>query len=192
MGQFLAIFLINLSFLTVYQTKDSVSYDIVRLPGALVKGKVLKYDDSLQALIFYNIKTRDTDVIYMELIDFLYYNSLDSSQMDTLFESFQKYRVGKILFSSDKKLVFWDKKFNKLVTFYYPEFLNFEDYSKVLFKNILFNPVLYLSLSFFSLLMCISLVLSGDLMNGLIFLVLMFFTFWSFLFLKSKIKGNGK
>ncbi len=190
MVQVFVTFLINLSIFCGF--KDSTSYDIVQLPDCSVKGNVLGYNDSLQALIFFNVQTRDTDIIGLELINFLYYNSLDSSQLDTLFESFNKFRVGKILFRTDKKIVFWDRKFNKLVTYYYPEFLNFENYSKILFKNILFNSVLYLSLSFFSLLMFVSLLLSGDFMNAIIFLVLMGFSIWSFLFLKSKISSNGK
>lgn len=190
MAHYFIVFLINLSILNFNVLKDSVPYDIVQLPGSIVKGRVLGYNDSLQALIFFNVRTADTDEIDLELINFLYYNSLPSSKLDTLFDSFYKFRVGKILFKSDKKLVFWDRRFNKIAVFYYPDFLNLENYSQIFFKNILFNPLIYLSLSFFSLLMAISLLLSGDGVNALIFLILMLFTIWSFMFLKSKIKGN--
>ncbi len=190
MAHYFIVFLINLSILNFNVLKDSVPYDIVQLPGSIVKGRVLGYNDSLHALIFFNVRTADTDEIDLELINFLYYNSLPSSKLDTLFDSFYKFRVGKILFKSDKKLVFWDRRFNKIAVFYYPDFLNLENYSQIFFKNILFNPLIYLSLSFFSLLMAISLLLSGDGVNALIFLILMLFTIWSFMFLKSKIKGN--
>ncbi len=165
--------------------KDTTLPDYLILPASQIKGKFLYYNDTLDAVFFYNIKTKDTDIVAFSEIKAFYYNTLPAQDYDTLFVTFGKiFLRGKIIFKSPKYLVFWDSQKASLIKVKPPDFLNHQDID----KSLLYNGFVYLTTSFYGLMMSLSLYFSRDLYNSLLFLFLMLTSLWAFFFIKSKIK----
>ena len=168
-----------------YANQDS-SIDVITFKQYSIRGKFLRYVDSSQVIYFYNMVTGDTDIVYLERVNLLFYDTLKKSNYDTLYTSFKHYLVGKIFYKSPERLVFWDSNLKRIQVIYYPDFLNFYNNSDR--NSLIFNPMFYSSMSFLSLIFSISLLLSNDIINSLIFLLLSIFALWAFFYLKTKIR----
>ncbi len=168
-----------------YKPTDTTMPDIIILQQSKLKGQFLDYIDTTQTIVFYNYMTKDTDLIDLSLINYFYYNSLPLKHTDTLFTSFKNYQVGKILAHKNQKIVFWNKSTAKIEVYYDRKFLNYNH--NPLNMNILVNPVIRLSIAVFALLAAISVLLSKDFYNSLVFISFAIFTAWSYLFTKTKI-----
>ena len=166
-------------------SQDS-SIDVITFKEYSIRGKFLKYVDSSGVIYFFNVVTGDTDIVYLERVKFFFYNTLKKEDYDTLYKSFSRYIVGKIFYKSPERLVFWNNNLKKIQIIYYPEFLNL--YSSANRNTLIFNPSFYSSISFLSLIFSISLLMSNDIFNSLVFFILSIFALWAFFYLKTKIR----
>ncbi len=179
--------LILVSVFNFYNVNDTIPPDFIRLPAANLYGKILGYNHKENSIVFYNYTTKDTDLVPLQNIMSMFYNSLPKSKYDTIYLSFKNYRVGKILYynQQDDILLFWNKQLHQIQQYNNVKF--FWSESSKLNKNPLYNPWIYLSIAIFSLIMSISLILYKDYINAALFASLSALLIWIFHWLKSQI-----
>ncbi len=161
---YLVIYLIIslLSFPAVQQ-----EYDVLVLEHASVKGKFISYNHEKGTIKFYNIQSQDTDVIAVNEVKYLFYNTLNKSSYDTLYSSINKRLVGKIFYQDAKELVFWDLSTKKIQSLSPQDYINIMPPGR--FKSFVALKGIYISLGVFLFIFAVSLLLSKDYLSSTLY-----------------------